>query len=122
MLRTGAAPATDVFPRRGRQRADWIHRGVHRRGHAGRLGGWEDRLRARFGCGRGYPGGRRHDGDKVRENVVENTTMPAWTEPRTAPPTLLPAAAGGIVVAMALPIFLLAGWRVTGWALGAVLW
>ena len=48
--------------------------------------------------------------------------MPAWTEPRTAPPTLLPAAAGAIVVLIALPIFLLAGWRVSGWALGAVLW
>ena len=48
--------------------------------------------------------------------------MPAWTEPRTAPPSLLPAAAGAIVVLVALPIFLLAGWRVTGWALGAVLW
>ena len=49
--------------------------------------------------------------------------MPAsWTEPRTAPPTLLPAIAGAIVIAVALPIFLLAGWRVSGWALGAVLW
>ena len=48
--------------------------------------------------------------------------MPAWTEPRIAPPTLLPAAAGAIVVLIALPIFLLAGWRVSGWALGAVLW
>jgi hypothetical protein len=48
--------------------------------------------------------------------------MPAWTEPRTAPPGLLPAIAGGIVVALALPIFLIAGWRVSGWALGAVLW
>ena len=48
--------------------------------------------------------------------------MPAWTEPRTAPPTLLPAIAGAIVVALALPVFLLAGWRVSGWALGAVLW
>jgi hypothetical protein len=27
-----------------------------------------------------------------------------------------------VVIAVALPIFLLAGWRVTGWALGAVLW
>ncbi len=44
------------------------------------------------------------------------------TEPRQAPPTLLPAAAGGIVIAVALPIFLLAGWRVSGWAIGAVLW
>ena len=48
--------------------------------------------------------------------------MPAWTEPRQAPPALLPAAAGGIVIAIALPIFLLAGWRVSGWAIGAVLW
>jgi hypothetical protein len=48
--------------------------------------------------------------------------LPAWTEPRTAPPTLLPAVAGAVVIAIALPIFLLAGWRVTGWALGAVLW
>jgi len=44
------------------------------------------------------------------------------TEPRQAPPTLLPAAAGGIVIAVALPIFLLAGWRVSGWGIGAVLW
>jgi hypothetical protein len=44
------------------------------------------------------------------------------TEPRPAPPTLLPAAAGAIVIAVALPIFLLAGWRVSGWAIGAVLW
>jgi hypothetical protein len=44
------------------------------------------------------------------------------TEPRHAPPALLPVAAGGIVIAVALPIFLLAGWRVSGWAIGAVLW
>ena len=48
--------------------------------------------------------------------------MPALTEPRHAPPALLPAAAGGIVIAVALPIFLIAGWRVSGWGLGAVLW
>ena len=48
--------------------------------------------------------------------------MPAWTEPRTAPPTLLPALAGAIIVLVALPIFLIAGWRVSGWAIGAVLW
>jgi hypothetical protein len=48
--------------------------------------------------------------------------MPAWTEPRDAPPTLLPAAAGAVVLAVALPLFLLAGWRVSGWAIGAVLW
>jgi hypothetical protein len=34
----------------------------------------------------------------------------------------LPVAAGALVVAFCLPVFLLAGWRVQGWALGAVLW
>jgi len=40
--------------------------------------------------------------------------MPAWTEPRTAPPTLLPVIAGVFVIALALPVFLIAGWRVSG--------
>ncbi len=35
---------------------------------------------------------------------------------------MLPAVAGALVVGIALPLFLLAGWRVTGWAIGAVLW
>src|SRR5437763_198421 len=49
--------------------------------------------------------------------------MPAtWTEPRTPPPTLLPAIAGAIVVLVAFPVFLIAGWRVSGWGIGAVLW
>jgi len=48
--------------------------------------------------------------------------MPAWTQPRVAPPALLPAAVGAIVILIALPIFLIAGWRWQGWALGAVLW
>jgi hypothetical protein len=30
--------------------------------------------------------------------------------------------AGGLVVLLALPIFLIGGWSVRGWALGAVLW
>jgi hypothetical protein len=47
---------------------------------------------------------------------------PVWTQPRVAPPSLLPVVAGSIVIGVALPIFLLAGWRVTGWAIGAVLW
>jgi hypothetical protein len=48
--------------------------------------------------------------------------MPTWTEPRVAPPTLLPAVAGGFAILLALPIFLIAGWPVEGWLLGAVLW
>ena len=42
--------------------------------------------------------------------------------PRPLPERRLPVIAGGAVVALALPIFLVAGWPVRGWALGGVLW
>jgi hypothetical protein len=42
--------------------------------------------------------------------------------PRPLPARKLPAVAGGLVLAFALPVFLLAGWDLRGWALGAVLW
>ncbi len=31
-------------------------------------------------------------------------------------------AGGGLVVALALPVFLVAGWALSGWAIAAVLW
>jgi hypothetical protein len=42
--------------------------------------------------------------------------------PRPLPPRGVPVAAGALAVAFALPVFVLAGWRIEGWALGAVLW
>ncbi len=42
--------------------------------------------------------------------------------PRPMPGRLLPAAAGGLVIVLALPVFLLAGFPLAGWALAAVLW
>jgi hypothetical protein len=42
--------------------------------------------------------------------------------PRPMPERRLPVLAGGAIVAFALPIFLIVGWRLEGWALGAVLW
>lgn len=42
--------------------------------------------------------------------------------PRPTPSRLLPAIAGALVIALALPVFLAAGWPLAGWALGAVLW
>jgi hypothetical protein len=42
--------------------------------------------------------------------------------PRPQPDRRLPVLLGGGVVALALPVFLLAGWRLEGWALGAALW
>jgi hypothetical protein len=42
--------------------------------------------------------------------------------PRPVPSRLLPAAGGALVIALALPVFLAAGWALAGWALAAVLW
>jgi hypothetical protein len=41
--------------------------------------------------------------------------------PRPMPSRFLPAVGGAAIVLLALPIFLVAGWPITGWALGAVL-
>jgi hypothetical protein len=46
----------------------------------------------------------------------------ALLTPRPMPDRRLPIVLGGTVVALALPVFLVAGWRVQGWAVGAVLW
>ena len=48
--------------------------------------------------------------------------MTAITSPRPAPQVLLPALAGSAVIALALPIFLVAGWALDGWLLAATLW
>ena len=42
--------------------------------------------------------------------------------PRRQPSRAVPVLGGAAVVALALPIFLLAGWDLAGWALAAVLW
>jgi len=45
-----------------------------------------------------------------------------FSTPRPEPGHLLPALGGGLVVLLALPVFLVAGWRIGGWALAAVIW
>jgi hypothetical protein len=45
-----------------------------------------------------------------------------FATPRPAPGRLLPALGGALVLALALPVFLVAGWDVRGWALGGLLW
>ena len=42
--------------------------------------------------------------------------------PRPVPWRVVPALAGAAVIALALPVFLVAGWPLGGWALAAVLW
>jgi hypothetical protein len=49
-------------------------------------------------------------------------TAGVFSTPRPVPPRVLPIVAGGTVIALALPVFALAGWPLQGWALGAVLW
>jgi hypothetical protein len=45
-----------------------------------------------------------------------------FATPRPVPGRLLPAAGGALVLLLALPLFLLTGWDLTGWALAAILW
>jgi hypothetical protein len=42
--------------------------------------------------------------------------------PRPLPGKIVPALAGAGVIVLALPVFAIAGWPVSGWALAAVLW
>ncbi len=42
--------------------------------------------------------------------------------PRALPDRRMPTIAGALVVALALPVFIAAGWRIEAWALGAGLW
>jgi hypothetical protein len=42
--------------------------------------------------------------------------------PRPIPGRLVPALAAATVVLLALPVFLIAGWQIGGWGLGATLW
>ena len=45
-----------------------------------------------------------------------------FSSPRPLPSRVGPTIAGGTVLALALPIFAIAGWPLQAWALAAVLW
>ncbi len=43
--------------------------------------------------------------------------------PRPAPKrSWAPRLGGGLVIGLALPVFLVAGWRLSGWAIAAIIW
>lgn len=46
----------------------------------------------------------------------------ALLTPRPEPGHLLPAVAGGVVLLIALPVFIIADWPIGGWALATVLY
>ena len=45
-----------------------------------------------------------------------------FATPRDVPDRRLPAVGGTIVIGLALPLFLVAGWRMEAWAIAAGLW
>ena len=45
-----------------------------------------------------------------------------WATPRPVPSRFLPVIASGALIALALPVFVVAGLPLRGWALAAVLW
>lgn len=45
-----------------------------------------------------------------------------FSTPRPEPNHVAPAIGSALVLALALPVFLLAGWSLAGWGLAAVLW
>ena len=49
-------------------------------------------------------------------------SAPSFTAPRPMPSIVIPIVAGSLVIALALPIYLVAGWRLGGWAIAATLW
>ena len=45
-----------------------------------------------------------------------------FATPRPVPGRLVPALAGSVVIVLALPVFVVAGWPLDGWLLAATLW
>jgi hypothetical protein len=45
-----------------------------------------------------------------------------FSTPRPEPSHLLPAIGGTLVILLALPVFLVGGWSLSGWALALVVW
>lgn len=45
-----------------------------------------------------------------------------WATPRPVPSRFVPVVASGALIALALPVFVVAGLPLRGWALAAVLW
>ena len=45
-----------------------------------------------------------------------------FSTPRPEPNHVLPALGSALIILIALPVFLLAGWSLAGWGLAAVLW
>src|SRR5262249_56072178 len=100
-------------PRGEGRRLDWARRPRRLGSRFGRLR--DPRRRSRRRPGRNH----RRLLPVPRVAFVKTTSLGA---PRPIPGRLLPVAAGAGVIALALPVFLVAGWPVRGWAIAALVW
>src|SRR5947209_538385 len=116
----GARLAPDVRARRSRRDPDRRHGGGRRDRRPRRMGARLRRDR--------MP--RRRRGRNPRRRLLRLSQVPRspfvrsmlFSTPRPVPGRLLPMLGSALVLALALPVFLLSGWRVAGWAIAAVLW
>jgi hypothetical protein len=53
---------------------------------------------------------------------MRQTPSALFSTPRPEPNHLLPALGSALIILLALPVFLIAGWSLAGWGLAAVLW
>src|SRR5215210_3872364 len=116
----GAQPSFFVRAGRGRRVArgcDRRKRGRRRSHRLGRRLGrpWHPRRSLRR-----HPRRRVHGLQALPERLL--TRVGILGAPRPMPRSWVPALGGGLVIALALPVFLVAGWRLSGWAIAAILW
>src|SRR5436190_4712347 len=86
-----------------------------------------DRLGRRLGGARNprrsvrrRAGGRLHGLPALPERVL--TRVGILGAPRPVPRRWVPALGGALTIAIALPLYVIAGWPLAGWAVAAVLW
>src|SRR5215204_1046906 len=116
----GAQPSFFVRAGRGRRVArgrDRCKRG-HRRPR--RLGGRFGRPRNPRRCVRRNSRWRVHRLQALPERRL--TRVGILGAPRPMPRSWVPALGGALMIVLALPVFLVAGWRLSGWLVAAILW
>src|SRR5436190_3119122 len=92
---------------------DWSRR-------ADRLGGGLGGARNSRRCVRRRAGGRLHRVPALPERLL--TRVGILGAPRPVPRRWVPALGGALTIAIALPLYVIAGWPLAGWAIAAVLW
>src|SRR5947207_2982327 len=119
LLPDGSGLTPDVRAGRSGRNPDRRHGGEHRGRSAHRVGRGLARARLPGGRDDRNPGRRLRGLPSLPRGALVRSAL--FETPRPVPGRLLPTLGGGLVLALALPVFLLAGWRLAGWALASVL-